>query len=652
MTTPRECGDPSKYCKEGSTEPSNVREGYFSLGGTNITRYNQTFAPLGHYAKGGVLFKCAEGHYGDKVALTTDECSGLCEEGWYCPTGSTSQRQIVCGGAHHFCPTGSSSPQKVQDGYYTTKDQIALCGPGQYRKFDGEEVHTNTSPIATKVQKGDCVLCPDKTFKIVEGAYVEQCQPCGPHAKGTPDRMTCECHQSATDRLSTKLHFDVKTKTCVDITGDEMKPPDIQYYSDSRVAKVEEFPCEPGFYCQDGLRYSCPDGRYGDKHLETNFECSGHCNEGHWCGRESTSPTQNKCGGTNVYCPPKSPAPQYVPEGYYSSESEPYDMRTSIHLCSPGFYCDGHDGLRKPCRSGYFGNSTGSSKAVCDGKCLAGYYCPEGSTSPTQVPCGNASVICPENSSNPRKVLTGYYSASEHDILLESSYSGPNSTQDTQLECEVGYYCKDGIKIVVHGLLINVFVASPLLVNSQYQCPGGSFGRYERTSDVNSCEECRAGYYCPSYPNGPTTEDTMMPCGESFLYCPPGSAFPRGIDVGYYGISPGYEGADESDDTMMNRVAQVICPPGHYCEAGFRYKCRPGTYGEVEGLVDKQCSGLCPSGFFCPEQTIHPLPCSPGSYATGGASQCTSCEVPLTVSMKAKNEMCRDDRSCCFDIFE
>jgi hypothetical protein len=133
--------------------------------------------------------------------------------------------------------------------------------------------------------------------------------------------------------------------------------------------------------------------------------------------------------------------------------------------------------------------------------------------------------------------------------------------------------------------LINVFVASPLLVNSQYQCPGGSFGRYERTSDVNSCEECRAGYYCPSYPNGPTTEDTMMPCGESFLYCPPGSAFPRGIDVGYYGISPGYEGADESDDTMMNRVAQVICPPGHYCEAGFRYKCRPGTYGEVEGKL-------------------------------------------------------------------
>jgi hypothetical protein len=44
-------------------------------------------------------------------------------------------------------------------------------------------------------------------------------------------------------------------------------------------------------------------------------------------------------------------------------------------------------------------------------------------------------------------VLTGYYSASEHDILLESSYSGPNSTQDTQLECEVGYYCKDGIKV-------------------------------------------------------------------------------------------------------------------------------------------------------------------------------------------------------------
>lgn len=50
--------------------------------------------------------------------------------------------------------------------------------------------------------------------------------------------------------------------------------------------------------------------------------------------------------------------------------------------------------------------------------------------------------------------------------------------------------------------------------------------------------------------------------------------------------------------------------------------------------------------------TVNPLPCSPGAYASGGASECISCEVPLTISMEKMYKMCRDDRSCCLKIFQ
>lgn len=45
---------------------------------------------------------------------------------------------------------------------------------------------------------------------------------------------------------------------------------------------------------------------------------------------------------------------------------------------------------------------------ACSGKCHSGYYCEEGSTSPTQYPCGNATVFCVEGSSVPLPVYSTY----------------------------------------------------------------------------------------------------------------------------------------------------------------------------------------------------------------------------------------------------
>ena len=106
MVAPLECGDASNLCKEGSTIPQTVLKGYYTIGRSPQRRSEQEIAPLGHYAKDGLLYECPEGHYGDTFGLSDDHCSGVCEAGWFCPSSSISSKQIACGGEDHFCPRG------------------------------------------------------------------------------------------------------------------------------------------------------------------------------------------------------------------------------------------------------------------------------------------------------------------------------------------------------------------------------------------------------------------------------------------------------------------------------------------------------------------------------------------------------------------
>ena len=304
MATPIECGNSTVFCKEHSVEPTRVLKGFFSVGGTNTTRDGQKMSPLGHYASDGIVKPCREGHYGSVAGLSHDSCMGICDGGWYCPPASIDNMQIACGGEDRFCPPGSTTPQMVQIGYYTSTDDEP-CRPGTYRE-PYPDVEVDVSPIATSRAEGKCVPCPDGTYKPF-AADARECLDCGPKAKSTPDRLTCECFQSATARTLFKLHYDVMELTC--FNASDGMPPDDFHVPDTQVTKFKEMPCVKGHYCHEGTRCKCPGGRFGDKDFEINEMCTGKCEEGHWCGEASTSPTQNKCGSPNVYCPPESLSP-------------------------------------------------------------------------------------------------------------------------------------------------------------------------------------------------------------------------------------------------------------------------------------------------------------------------------------------------------
>ena len=52
----------------------------------------------GHYCPGdGSKKACPAGRYGNQQLLTTSDCSGSCEAGFYCPEGSVSSNEELCG---------------------------------------------------------------------------------------------------------------------------------------------------------------------------------------------------------------------------------------------------------------------------------------------------------------------------------------------------------------------------------------------------------------------------------------------------------------------------------------------------------------------------------------------------------------------------
>ena len=68
-----------------------------------------SLAPIGHWAGIGTgkPTPCAAGRYGDAPGRTDDQCSGMCERGFYCPAGSTNATVFKCA-AGTYEPTGGA----------------------------------------------------------------------------------------------------------------------------------------------------------------------------------------------------------------------------------------------------------------------------------------------------------------------------------------------------------------------------------------------------------------------------------------------------------------------------------------------------------------------------------------------------------------
>jgi hypothetical protein len=120
------------YCPIGSKQPIIAPDGYYTVDTENsdyelsITyRSNIIICPFGHYCINGIKYQCKDGYYGNEEGLKSENCSGICSEGWYCPVGSTLPFQNPCPkNASFYCPQGSIKPLITAVGYYAIKPHL------------------------------------------------------------------------------------------------------------------------------------------------------------------------------------------------------------------------------------------------------------------------------------------------------------------------------------------------------------------------------------------------------------------------------------------------------------------------------------------------------------------------------------------------
>jgi len=247
------CGGNHVFCPAGSAEPTPVTVGYYTVGNTPSSRVAQIPCEPGWYCEAGLGVRqpCPAGKYGSLSGLSTSECSGDCQEGFYCPTNSSDSQQFKCGDTDFYCPTGVGAPISVSTGYYSTggapitRPAQTICPPGSYC-VDGVDR-----------------LCPAGRYGETSGLSSSQCSgPCylGHYCPiGSVDERQVRCPAGRYGKPG------LGTSAC---TG----------------------PCKPGYYCEEGSVFEeqkscghngvyCPVGSpYPLKVDPGHFSTGGHFN--------------------------------------------------------------------------------------------------------------------------------------------------------------------------------------------------------------------------------------------------------------------------------------------------------------------------------------------------------------------------------------
>ena len=473
-----------------------------------------------------------------------------------------------------------------------------------------------------------CKLCPAGRYGNHSGLVTSFCSGlcqagyyC-PEGSTSPSQIPCgSVHQYCPAGSSFPFPSPSGKKTVSIFAGDS-----------SGLFQYKTVDCSLGHYCTNGLEYPCPLGVYGNLTALQVSTCSGHCPPGNYCPPGSVVPTKCPKG---FYCPDgKVFLP--CPAGTFGAATGLSSVTCSGY-CEKGHYCldASTSATSRQCPRGRFGSIFGLTNANCSGLCSPGFYCPVGSVSAEQVPCGGSDVYCPVGSYEPTPVTPGYFTIGG---------SSPQTRTGQQIATK-GFFALEGIEFPcpagtfgnVSGINGNnkespIYTLSPAAVPSQSpsftptvtpssspfqgptkpptasptatpsptKAPTLSPSRtptIHPTRDINVTEIEYLSTFTPTV--SPTTPDLFVP---KRFYCT--GNFP----ILSLTISP------------LTRSGWLVglCEKGFYCPvnstSSTQEPCPAGRYGEIIGLTNALCTGLCPLGHYCPQASVQPIPCPSGVF--------------------------------------
>jgi hypothetical protein len=138
---------------------------------------------------------CPAGRYGSEEGLSSTNCSGLCHEGFFCPSASTSGtlEQNKCE-AGTFCPAGSAIPQPTSIGVWVDKShKLWACPPG-FKCSGGSKTACSAGSYQDKERQFYCDFCEAGRYQHAKSST--SCLVCGPGrytpAVGGASEAVCE----------------------------------------------------------------------------------------------------------------------------------------------------------------------------------------------------------------------------------------------------------------------------------------------------------------------------------------------------------------------------------------------------------------------------------------------------------------------------
>jgi len=407
----RACGSAGLICPLPAQGPSRVLGGFYSLAGAGATaaqpacpavgactggrlgdattRTQQAVCEEGAWCRAGERFLCPPGTWGATVGETRADCSGACPAGTFCAGWGMTQ-PAPCGSPAVYCPAGSTAPLRVARGFFSDPAQAP---------------HRRTQqllcPLGSWCSDGLKHECPAGTYGDVEGQHTAAC------AGRCPPGRWC-AKQSITRGAScggNAFFCPLAAVAPVAVSAGRYS------LGGDSATRERQAPCEPGTFCQGGVRRQCAGGSFSS---QTGATTCGVCASGHFCPPGSTSPRARACGdamfsalvaGTGLdaqpsdlasgpaalVCPRGSAWPSGVPAGAVSTTngSAAGDVwrRDGVEPAPLGSWAIA--GRRWPCPPGTWGGQRGLASRGCSGVCPAGSACPIGTSLP--VPCTSGS---------------------------------------------------------------------------------------------------------------------------------------------------------------------------------------------------------------------------------------------------------------------
>ena len=280
-----------------------------------------------------------------------------------------------------------------------------------------------------------------------------------------------------------------------------------------------------------------------------------------------------------------------------------------------------------PCAAGRYGASLNNTGSSCDGPCGAGGYCPQGSSSPSQISCPSG-FVCPVGSGDPQRCPTG-------------SFPAPDATHCTSClvlakgEIDYGVLSPSSPAAFCTNAPPS-FHASNALQLSQHQAPPGyrlvlSFLAWDLTWTVGF-----ATVFSAAAGSSVSTAASCITNGTTGALVPLSDEAPPSFGP-YYSNFGGVAGlcfASEDDSSVIFYLnlgivywlAAEACPAGSFCatNAPAAVPCEAGSYSTAGSTMCSYTANSCPSGTFA-SVPASCLPCAPGSFSRQGAGACSSC---------------------------